>query len=222
MNLARTLPVILALLFFTGGCAEFQSTSAPYNPPAYRPKNPSNVKVNVSISKQMVYVMEGSKPLLITACSVGLPNKPTPQGKFVVVEKIAHKRSGSYGFYTRANEIIPASAGKRPAGAGWSYVGYPMPYWVGFSPGYGFHEGDVWPIPRTHGCIRLHQNAAPNFYTLVRIGTPIFIAKNQPEDLLYADKYKRPLDYLRPNPPNALLISSDWFKTLRAPHLIDD
>lgn len=221
MNLARIVPLILTLLF-AAGCAEVQRPCTPYDPQAFRPKNPNQVKVKVSLSKQMVYVMEGTRPLLITACSVGLPNKPTPKGHFAVIEKIAHKRSGSYGFYVRGDEVVAAPAGKRPAGSGWRYVGYPMPYWVGFLPGYGFHEGDVWPVPRTHGCIRLHKNVAPNFYAMVRIGTPVYIAECQPEDLLYAAKHLRPADYLLPDPPNKLLISPEWFNTLKSPHLIDE
>ncbi len=218
VNLVRIFFIILPGLLI-GGCAEPQRRVAPYDPPAYCPKNPNDVRVKISTSKQMVYVMEGARPLLVTACSVGLPNKPTPKGRFVVTEKIAHKRSGSYGFYVRGSDIVPASAGKRPAGSGWRYVGYPMPYWVGFLPGYGFHEGDVWPVPRTHGCIRLHKNVAPNFYALARMGTPVIIAENQPEDLLYAAKHVHPRDYLLPDPPNALLISPEWFKTLKSPHL---
>jgi len=37
-------------------------------------------------------------------------------------------------------------------------------------------------VPRTHGCLRLHQNAAPKFFALVRTGTPFYIADSLPED----------------------------------------
>ena len=221
MYLSRALLTAFALALFAGGCAELTPPPVAYNPPALRAKNLGNVVVKVSLSKQMVYVMEGSKPLLVTACSVGLPQKPTPKGKFTVIEKILKKRSGAYGFYVRGDEIVGAAANNRPAGSGWRYVGYPMPYWVGFSPGYGFHEGDVWPIPRTHGCLRLHKNAAANFYSLVRIGTPVIILENQPEDLLYGARHIRPNDYTQPDPPSRLLISPDWFNTMRSPNLLD-
>src|SRR5260370_42543564 len=62
------------------------------------------------------------------------------------------------------------------------YVGYPMAYWVQFKPEYGFHAGPVWPIPHSHGCIRLHPNAAPKFFALVHQGTPVDIDQSQPED----------------------------------------
>jgi hypothetical protein len=57
-----------------------------------------------------------------------------------------------------------------------------MPYWVEFKPEYGLHAGPVWPTPYSHGCIRLHPNAAPKFFALVHSGTSVDIAQSQPED----------------------------------------
>ena len=44
-----------------------------YDPVGYKPKNPANVRVKVSLQDRMVYVMEGNKPLLVTATAIGLP-----------------------------------------------------------------------------------------------------------------------------------------------------
>ncbi|MDB4947330.1 MAG: erfK, partial [Labilithrix sp.] len=156
------------------------SKSDNYDSPAYRPHNPSAVRVKVSLSQQMVYVMEGNRPLLVTATCVGMPQKPTPRGNFTVYNKIAKKRSGSYGFGVSGGTITPAEASK----ARGRYVGYPMPYWVEFSPGYGFHSGYVHPFGKSHGCLRLHPNVAPKFFALVREGTPVNIANSQPEDAI--------------------------------------
>ena len=58
-----------------------------------------------------------------------------------------------------------------------------MGYWCEFAPAYGFHQGFVHPAPHTHGCVRLKGEAAAQFFALVtRIGTPVKIAKSQPED----------------------------------------
>ena len=120
----------------------------------------------------------------------------------------------------RGDQIVAADVEARPQGGGWRYVGYPMPYWVGFSPGYGFHEGFVWPIPRTHGCLRLHKNDAGDFYSLVKIGTPINIANTQPEDATLGAKFVRPDDYKDPDPPKSLMISSKIFETMKPGELI--
>ena len=204
--------VTAGALSFLTGCADMNGTASTggggnYNPVAYKPHNPSAVRVKVSISKQMVYVMEGNKPLLVAATNVGIPSKPTPRGHFTINEKIQRKRSGTYGFYKNGDSIVPAENGK---GHG-QYIGYPMAFWCGFAPGYGFHQGYVWPIPRTHGCLRMHKNVAPKFYALVHIGTPVDIAETQPEDATLGANAGRPNDYNDPDPPASYTASDRVF-----------
>src|SRR5882757_8102452 len=177
------------------GCATGVGTGGNYNVVAHKPANPNNVKVKVSLQNQAVYVMEGDRPLMVAATNVGIPAKPTPRGNFHVTGKIPKKRSGSYGFWVNGNTIIPGTSG---ASKGGHYIGYPMAYWVEFSPAYGFHQGFVWPVPRTHGCLRLHQNAAPKFYALVKVGTPVYIADSLPEDQTIGKNLQRPTDYNDP------------------------
>jgi lipoprotein-anchoring transpeptidase ErfK/SrfK len=183
-----------------------------YNPIAHQPTNPANVRVKVSLKEQMIYVMEGDKPLLVTATTVGRPDKPTPKGNFRVTKKEANRRSYTYGFWVNQDEIRAGKSIDRPPGKGWRYVGYPMPYWVEFMPAYGFHEGYVWPIPRTHGCLRLHKNASKKFFDLVRIGTPINISDTQPEDATLGRNAPRPSDYRDPDPPASFMISPAVFR----------
>src|SRR5881396_4126693 len=75
------------------GCATGGHVSAggPYHVTAYKPNNPSAVRVKVSLSKENVYVMEGDRSLMAAACSIGLPNKPTPRGNFNIYAKQEHK-----------------------------------------------------------------------------------------------------------------------------------
>jgi hypothetical protein len=96
-----------------------------------------------------------------------------------------------------------------------------MAWWCEFSPAYGFHEGSVWPMPRTHGCLRLHKNVAPKFYALVKIGTPVNIAQSQPEDSTIGRNLRRPTDYADPDPPANVLISSAVFTAPREPLLVE-
>lgn len=206
-----TVPIILAAaaLVLTG--CETAKLRTAYDPVGYKPTNPDNVRVKVSLQNRMVYVLEGNKPLLITATAIGLPDKPTPRGSFRVIEKIPNKRSGSYGFWVGGGSIIAGTSGQCP-GAGYHYIGFPMQYWVGFAPGYGFHVGSVWPTPRTHGCLRVHQHAARELYELVRIGTPVNIALTQPEDATIGKNQPRPQDYNDPDPPKSETISQSAFK----------
>ncbi len=203
-----TLLMLVVVSLFLSACAPFYHL---YDQPAYQPHDPSDVRVDVSLERQMVYVMEGKCPLLVTACCVGIPSKPTPKGNFKVTRKERNKRSGSYGFSLLGGRITAVQA----AEASGHYVGYPMPYWVEFAPGYGFHQGWVWPVPRSHGCIRLHANDAGKFFELVRLGTPIHIANSQPEDHTLGAQFRRPNDYNSPDQPASLLVSPTYFEQLK-------
>jgi len=215
-----TLALALSVATLLSGCAS--RTGGPrlggtYDAVAYKPHNPDNVRVKVSLQNRAVYVMEGDRPLLVTATAIGLPTNPTPTGNFRIFSKIPQKRSGSYGFSVNGDRIIPCKASEATG----RYVGFPMAYWCEFSPAYGFHEGSVWPMPRTHGCLRLHKNVAPKFYALMKIGTPVSIAQTQPEDATIGRNLKRPTDYADPDPPASVLISSAVFAPPSGPLLVE-
>lgn len=192
--------------------------SGTYHVVAHRPHDPSQVRVKVSLSQQNVYVMEGDRCLMAAATTVGIPSKPTPKGNFTIYSKQENKRSGSYGFRVQGEHIIPAEAGSAIPG---SYVGYPMGYWCEFSPAYGFHQGFVHLHPRSHGCLRLKGEAAPKFFALVRIGTPVNIAESQPEDATLGPKVQRVDDSRTPDPPLRVSISSAAFEKPSGPLLED-
>jgi lipoprotein-anchoring transpeptidase ErfK/SrfK len=210
------LAFLLAILFYSG--CQTVPLRTKYDPVGYKPKNPGNVTIKVSLQNRMVYVVEGSRPLLVTATAIGLPNKPTPKGRFRVTNKIANKRSGSYGFWVKGDTIVAGKSSQAPGG-GYRYIGFPMQYWVEWMPAYGFHVGSVWPVPRTHGCLRLHENAAREFFELARVGTPVYIAQTQPEDATLGKNPARPDDYNDPDPPKSFLISSSAFKDDPTQHL---
>lgn len=167
--------------------------------------NPANVKVKVSLNNRAVYVQEGGEPRFVAAVAIGTPENPTPQGSFRVFSKLPRKRSGTYGFFVKGEEIRPGKRSDMPAG--YRYVGYPMPWWVEFKAGYGFHAGAVWPMPRTHGCLRLHRTIAQEFFNMVPNGATIEIANSQPEDLTVGKNVPRPTDYDKPDHPMSVLVS---------------
>lgn len=135
------------------------SYSVNFDPPLTQPSNPAAVKVKMSTGAQRVYVMEGSKVLLATPCSVGTPSSPTPTGNFTIYSKQANRRRAS----------MPGA-------------GYPMTFWMEFKSAYGMHWGWVKPHPCTHGCVRLPIKSAQKIFSVVREGTPLNIAASQPED----------------------------------------
>src|SRR6266481_4371440 len=217
MQMLKRVVFLLALcgpFIFTSCETSPVASGGPYHVTAYKPNDPSKVVVKVSLSKQDIYVMEGDRCLMAVACSVGIPSKPTPKGNFTIYLKQEQKRSGSYGFSVQGDRIVPSTGG----GPG-RYVGYPMGYWCEFAPAYGFHQGFVHPYPRTHGCIRLHGEAAPKFFALVKIGTPVNIATSQPEDATLASTVQRVDDSKAPDPSPGLMITSAAFEKPSGPLL---
>lgn len=159
-----------------GGLSAYQS----YDRPAKKPSNPSAVKVKVSLSKQRVYVMENGSPLLVMPVSVGAPGTTTPSGSFTIFKKEHYHRANTHGYAYAGSTARKTMLASKPGG--WAFKGTPMPYWCEFKANYGFHTGWVKHTPCTHGCIRMHENLAPKFYNLVKVGTPVSISQSQPED----------------------------------------
>jgi hypothetical protein len=211
------LACLAAATALLAGCAGMGGGGGNYSTTAYAPKNPNDVVVKVSLRTQNVYVEEGNHLLMGTPTCVGKTGYPTPTGDFHVTDKIADKRSSEYGYWTNGSEAHPGTAGQS-RGPGWHYVGYPMAYWVEFTPGFGFHEGPIWPYPRSHGCLHLHESAVLKFWKLVHVGTPVIVAGSLPEDSEY--HVDRPSDYADPDPAPMLMISSRWFSKPRPDELI--
>ena len=200
-RLAFVLLVPIAVSFLagcqTGGGTAYKGSRG-YHVVAYKPHDPSQVEVKLSTSTQTVYVMEGDRLLMGAQANVGRTGAATPLGHFHIINKDKTKRRVS-----------------NPD------AGYPMAYWCEFAPAYGFHEGFVWSSPRTHGCVRLHREAAARLYALVQIGTPVDIRISQPEDAQFAKTVVRIDQSKDPDPPRSLLMSPAWFKDPPGPLLVD-
>ena len=199
LALVVAVPVVLSFLAGcqTGGLST-ASRGRAYHVVAYKPHDQSMVQVKLSKGTQTVYVLEGDRLLMAAQANVGRGGAATPSGNFSIINKDKTKR--------RVSEPD---------------AGYPMAYWCEFAPAYGFHEGFVWTTPRTHGCVRMHREAAARLYALVRIGTPVHIAESFSEDAKYGKDVMR-IDQSRdPDPPRSLLMSSEWFKDPPGPLLVD-
>src|SRR5438045_1047379 len=188
MRMLKRLVFLLALCsssIFTSCETARVVSGGSYHVTAYRPHDPSKVVVKLSTSTQNIYVMEGDRLLMAVQGNVGRPGAETPTGDFTIYNKDKTKR--------RVSEPD---------------AGYPMAYWCEFKPAYGFHEGFVWSVPRTHGCVRLHREAAARLYALVRIGTPVEIERSLPEDKEFGKMVTRLDQSKDPDPPRSQMMSA--------------
>ena len=200
-HLSRLLFLCVAatVALFLTSCGSMRTvSSASYKVIAHKPHDPSKVEVKLSLSTQNLFVMEGNRLLMAVQGNVGKPGAATPTGDYTIYNKEKHRR--------RQSEPDR---------------GYPMAYWCEFKPAYGFHEGFVHPAPHTHGCVRLHREAAARLFALTKIGTPVHIRTSLPEDKEWGSQVRR-LDQSRdPDPPRSVMMSDGWFKDPPGPLLVD-
>ena len=187
-----------AALFLTSCGTMTTVSSGNYHVIAHKPNDPSKVVVKLSLKTQNLYVMEGDRLLMAVQGNVGKPGAATPTGDYTIYNKEKKRR--------RASEPD---------------AGYPMAYWCEFKPAYGFHEGFVHPYPHTHGCVRLHREAAARLFALTRIGTPVHIANSLPEDKEFGSQVRRLDQSKDPDPPRSYMMSDAWFKDPPGPLLVD-
>src|SRR4030095_1665837 len=79
------------------GCQTGRVAGGPYHVTAYRPHDPSKVKVKLSTSTQNLFVMEGDRLLMAVQANVGKPSAPTPHGHFTIYSKQKERRPQSAG-----------------------------------------------------------------------------------------------------------------------------
>lgn len=195
----------------SGSVAAYQA----YDRPTKKPSNPSAVRVKVSLAHQMAYVMEGDKALLVMPVSTGKPGAGTPTGSFTIYNKEAKHRANTHGYAYSGQNAKQSFLASKPSG--WSFKGTPMPYWCEFKPNYGFHTGWLKHEPCTHGCIRMHENLAPKFFALVKIGTPVSIAQSQPEDSTIGKIALAPDATPLPDNPPMFYVGDGYFTKHKSP-----
>jgi hypothetical protein len=106
--------------------------------------------IRISLTDQRAWLYEDGKPVLVSSITPGKKSSPTPKGKYHIINKHRHWTSTIY------------------------HV--PMPYFLRLNPGYfGLHQGQMRVAPASHGCIRLPEKEASEFFALAKIGDPVWI-----------------------------------------------
>ncbi|TAE73805.1 MAG: hypothetical protein EAZ84_12180 [Verrucomicrobia bacterium] len=139
---------------------------------------PENSRLVVSLPMQRAFLMKDDEVVLDYPVSSGVPSRPTPTGRYQVLEMVVDKASNSYGkvFDAEGKQVSGETPKEVPEGG--TFVGAPMPYWLRLTwDGVGHHIG---PIPRSrraasHACIRGPRAVMPIVYSKVKLGTKVLI-----------------------------------------------
>ena len=176
INLKKNLVYILVIVFFFGSTplyvhgkeiTQCQRTNQAIISNSIRAKSEDNkFEVNVSISKQKIFIYKNSKFIKSIICSTGLPGNDTPIGH--------SKIDGYYGLNFYSDKYKEGAK-----------------YWVGFiGSQYLFHsvptnkygkliqsEANKLGIKASHGCIRMSVKDSYWFYKTIPQGADVTISK---------------------------------------------
>ena len=191
-RLAFSIIVALATLFF-GACEE-TAPAVPYLGGAYgaAPAGPprdtisywdgdgmsGKPSVKISLGEQRAYFYKSGQLVGISQLSTGREGLNTPVGHFSIVQKDVSHVSSLYGDYVdAAGNVVKANVdvNKDPKPPGTHFKGAPMPYFMRIVGGVGMHAGYLPGYPASHGCIRMPEFMAENFFKSVSAGTPVSI-----------------------------------------------
>lgn len=134
--------------------------------------------IKIRLSEQKAYFYKSGQLVGISQLSTGREGTGTPSGSYKIIEKDPDHISNLYGDYVdAAGNVVVANVGvnKDPKPPGTRFKGAPMPYFMRIVGGVGMHAGYLPGYPASHGCIRMPEFMAENFFRSVSVGTPVTV-----------------------------------------------
>jgi lipoprotein-anchoring transpeptidase ErfK/SrfK len=134
--------------------------------------------VKISLGEQRAYFYKSGQLVGISQLSTGREGLNTPKGQFSIIQKDKDHISTKYGdFVDAGGNVVKANVAiGDPKPPGSHFKGAPMPYFMRIVGGVGMHAGYLPGYPASHGCIRMPEFMAENFFKSVSMGTPVTIA----------------------------------------------
>lgn len=135
-------------------------------------------KIVIDLSDQKARFYKDDLLVGVTPISSGTASHRTPTGTFKVTQKSPNHRSSWYGDYVdSAGNVVVKDVDnrkdKRPSGS--RYLGADMGFFLRFNGPIGMHRGFLPGYPASHGCVRLPEHMAENYYKAAPLGTPVIV-----------------------------------------------
>jgi lipoprotein-anchoring transpeptidase ErfK/SrfK len=134
--------------------------------------------VKISLGEQRAYFYKSGVLVGVSQLSTGREGLNTATGTFKIIQKDKDHVSSLFGDYvdSAGNVVVPnVDVKKDPKPPGAHFKGTPMPYFMRIVSGTGMHAGYLPGYPASHGCIRMPEFMAENFFRSVSVGTPVTI-----------------------------------------------
>ena len=135
-------------------------------------------RIVIDLDQQRAYFYKGDQLVGVSIVSTGREGYDTPPGEFRITDKDREHVSSLYGDYVdQSGQVVMRNmeADKDPRPLGTVFRGAAMPYFLRIHGGIGMHSGYLPGYPASHGCIRLPEKMAVQFFKNAAIGTPVQI-----------------------------------------------
>ena len=141
--------------------------------------NPAGSHVEILLEEQRgrLYI-SGVIAMDFPICSGRIGGQETPAGTFRISQKVKEYRSNRYGAFMSADcsKIVQrnVTASETPP-KGAVFEGADMPYWMRFNGAIGIHVGDVHRESKSHGCVRVPEEACSILFEKLSIGSKVIV-----------------------------------------------
>ena len=160
-------------------------------------QNPGT-SVEIDLEEQTAYLLQSGRPVLATPISSGRYGHLTDRGTFKILEKERSHYSSMYGKIVdgRGNTIVADADADMRVPPGGKFIPAPMHYFMRFTGADGMHAGYLPGYPASHGCVRMPQQYAIEFFNSVSVGTPVTVFGRTP-----VGRYSQQSRFMMPRRP---------------------
>jgi hypothetical protein len=134
--------------------------------------------IEIDLTTQEACLTDHGRVILRAPICSGRPGHETPTGNFRVTDKDPNHSSSFYGFFgdpATKQIVVPDADKDMKVPPGLEFVQAPMRYYVQFQPGIGLHAGFLPGHPDSHGCIRMPEQYAVEFFQAATVGTRVHV-----------------------------------------------
>ena len=162
--------------------------------------------VEIDLQKQAAYLIRGNRVVLASPISSGRSGHLTETGSFKIIEKELNHYSSLYGKIVDASgrTVVSDADADMKVPRGGRFIPAPMRYFIRFHAATGMHAGYLPGYPASHGCVRMPEQNAIQFFRAVEVGTPVHVFGRTPRTRDYFQYGPQPLrrpQYDRPYDP---------------------
>lgn len=162
--------------------------------------------VDIDLQRQTAYLIRGNRVVLASPISSGRSGHLTETGTFKIIQKERNHHSNLYGKIVDASgrTVVSDADADMKVPRGGKFIPAPMRYFMRFDGATGMHAGYLPGYPASHGCVRMPEQYAMQFFEAVEIGTPVHVFGRTPRTRDYfqygPQPTRRPQYDRRPDP----------------------